>query len=176
VLGDGFSLTNAQQGVKFDLDIDGVPEQLAWTSSASDDAWLVLDRNGNGVIDNGGELFGNHTSQPEPIVGHAKNGFLALAEFDKPEYGGNGDARITQADNVFESLRLWQNTNHNGYSEPTELHALASLRLEEIELDFKLSRQTDRYGNFFRYRVKVTDGQDAQMGRWAWDVVLAKGQ
>jgi hypothetical protein len=52
VAGDGFSLTNAQQGVTFDLDIDGVREQLAWTSSDSDDAWLVLDRNGNGVIDN----------------------------------------------------------------------------------------------------------------------------
>jgi hypothetical protein len=77
VLGDGFNLTNPTNGVNFDIDMNGTREKLSWTATNSDDAWLVLDRNGNGLIDNGGELFGNHTTQPEPIDGNVRNGFLA---------------------------------------------------------------------------------------------------
>lgn len=168
-LGDGFALTNASSGVSFDLDANGLDENVSWTSTDSDDAFLVLDRNGNGVVDNGLELFGNFTPQP---ASSTPNGFLALAIFDTAAFGGNIDGVIGSADAIFANLRLWIDINHNGISESSELHTLSALGIVSVDLDYRETNRFDRNGNEFRYRARVDRARGTRVGRWAWDVFL----
>lgn len=136
---------------------------------------MILDRNGNGSVDSGEEMFGNATPQPPPPSGIGKNGFNALTIYDQSANGGNGDGIINKQDSVFSALRLWQDKNHNGTSEAAELSTLTDRDLNSIDLDYKESKKTDSYGNRWMYRAKVKGKNDAQLGRWAWDVFLVSG-
>lgn len=88
--------------------------------------------------------------------------------------GGNGDGQIDRRDAIFSSLRLWQDTNHNGVSEQQELHTLRPLGVYALDLDYRVSRRRDQEGNWFRYRARVYDSHGTQVGRWAWDVIFLK--
>jgi hypothetical protein len=164
--GSGYKLTDAARGVAFDIFATGHPVQIAWTAPGSTNAFLVLDRNHDGAINNGTELFGDQT--PQPASTHP-NGFLALASFD-----ANHDGVIDARDPVFSQLRLWQDTDHNGIAEPAELHTLPQLGITAISLHYQSTGRTDRYGNQFRYRAAVIG---AHSSHWAYDVffTLASG-
>lgn len=168
---DGYELTDLWGGVKFDLDVKGRAGLTAWTTAGSDDAFLALDRNGNGVIDDGSELFGNNSKLADGAT--ADNGWDALAVFDRVERGGNGDGLIDYHDAIYVSLRLWQDVNHNGMSEPNELFTLSELGVDTLSLDYQVEGRRDRNGNFFRFRSRVF-GHDVVTGNiyksFAFDV------
>ncbi|MFL6258652.1 MAG: hypothetical protein ACJ76Y_02970 [Thermoanaerobaculia bacterium] len=166
---NGFHLVGVEDGVSFDIDGDHVKERMGWTRPASDDAFLVLDRNRNGKIDDGLELFGNVADQP---ASKSANGFLALAMFDRPEMGGNGDGKLTAADLIFPELRLWLDADHDGVSTPGELSSLAARNLTEIDLDYKEARRRDPQGNEFRYRAQVAFGDHRKS--FAYDVFFSQ--
>ena len=176
VLGNGFALTSASNGVNFDIGNSGTPQILSWTAADSDDALLAFDRNGDGLIDSGKELFGNATPQLPPENGEELNGFRALALYDGFGYGGNGDGQITEQDAIFSRLRLWQDRNHNGISESCEMFTLPQLGLSKLDLDYRSSPRVDQFGNEFRYRSKIFGPAGSQTARWAWDVFLVVQQ
>lgn len=161
--GEGFRLTSQVDGVRFDIRGDGRPMKISWTSASSRNAFLALDRNGNGRIDTGKELFGNFTQQPESSD---PNGYLALAEFDKPENGGNGDGVIDWHDAVYPKLLLWIDANHDGISQPNELHHLAEMGVYSLSLRYSDSPYMDEFGNQFRYKARVNP-----VGQPPWDHV-----
>lgn len=165
---DYYQLTDLQRGVAFDLNADGSDQQVPWTAIEGDEAFLALDRNGNGYIDDGFELFGDVTPQhPSP---YGRNGFEALRILDDSLNGGNENGRIDPGDTVFSSLLLWRDANHDGTSDPNELFSLYEADLLWIDLDYEPSSRIDEFGNEFRFFADVgwTDGSV----RPAWDVFL----
>lgn len=149
---DHYQLTGLSDAVTFDIDGDGDEEVLGWTEATSDDAFLALDRNVNGIIDSGRELFGDSTEQPPS---ESPNGFAALAVLDRPEYGGNEDGKITDADLAFYQLLLWTDRNHDAYSQGSEIEPLSTSAIEAIELNYVENGQADQHGNWLRWKSKV---------------------
>ncbi|WP_295081769.1 calcium-binding protein [Ruminococcus sp.] len=120
---DGFNITDKSNGAYFDKDNNGYKERIDWTNT---DAFLALDRNGNGKIDNGTELFGD-TTYIEGSEEYAENGFAALQQYDE-----NGDGIIDSRDSVYDDLRLWVDANGDGVSEESELSTLAEHGITSI--------------------------------------------
>ena len=165
--GRGYYLTSAAHGVSFDIDADGVIDTIAWTRAGAQNAFLVLDRNGNGLIDDGRELFG--TATPLATGSAAPNGFAELAEYDL-----NHDGRIDDSDPVYTELRLWTDLNHNGYSEQFELQTTTAAGVSAIFLLYEVTNRRDNHGNLFWLRglaLVRRDGVDRP--RNVYDVIFA---
>ena len=121
--GNGVQTLAQSAGVQFDLNADGVKERVGWV--APTDGLLALDLNGNGLIDNGAELFGNYTRLPNGMT--ARDGYEALAALD-----ANGDGVVSAADPAFDRLRVWVDANSDGVSQPDELKTLKSLGIVSL--------------------------------------------
>lgn len=144
-LGDpAYTLTSAANGVRFDIRADGVPVQIAWTAAGASNAFLALDRNGNGTIDDGSELFGNATRLASGAK--AANGFDALAELD-----ANQDSVIDASDPAWQQLLLWTDVDHDGVSASSELQPIARSSVTALETTCRRVGKKDRWGNTFRY-------------------------
>lgn len=124
---DGFNVETKENGANFDLDKNGLAEKINWTKK---DGILCLDLNGNGKIDNGGEVFGDWTMLPDGA--RAKNGFEALAQYDS-----NEDGVIDADDEIFSQLRVWVDADGNGVSGDGELKTLSELGIVSINLGYE---------------------------------------
>ena len=156
--GDGFRFTNVDiDPVAFDIDNDGSWERSAWTEAGTDDAFIARDLNDNGVIDNGGELFGDATLLMDGST--ADNGYEALKELDLPTLGGNGDGVLDRRDKAFRNLYLWVDLNHDGFSDETELWPMRKEKNAVLSLKYYFDPVIDEHGNILKYFGHASFGQ-----------------
>lgn len=147
---DGVELGRPGAGVYFDVNADGVVDHVQWTRPGGDEGLLALDRTGNGVVDDGAELFGVGT----PLVlgdGNAPNGFVGLAQYDTRELGGNDDGLISDADAIWPQLRVWVDANADGVSTRDEMRTLGSAGIQALETIPRIRKHVDEAGNVIPY-------------------------
>ena len=170
--GDGIETTGIPttgNPILFDHDADGVKTGTGWLKG--DDAWLVLDRNGNGSIDSGRELFGAdtmitvtetlpNTSQPTTFDRNARTGFEALASLDTgngtPGSAGYGDKVFDARDVQFANVKVWQDLNQDGISQGNELFTLAAKGITAISLNPTTTTTNLGNGNTVTGQATVT--------------------
>ena len=156
---DGIHLGDAGVGVYFDVNADGVRDHVQWVRRGGDEGFLAMDRTGNGLVDDGSELFGVGT--PLVLEGrNAPNGFVGLAQYDSRRLGGNEDGLITDADAIWPQLRIWVDLDADGISTAEEMRSLRSYGITSLETIPKLRKYIDAAGNVIPY--------------WAWAARRAK--
>jgi hypothetical protein len=168
-----YHLTSAADGVLFDINATGVRIRVGWTNPESEVAFLLLDRNGNGIVDDASELFGDRTRKRDGTL--ATNGFEALLDLD----GGPGtsDNRIDSSDVMYSRLRLWLDDNHNGFSEANELITLADAGVTSLFTSYRETRRIDQHGNHYRYKGSALVLQKRRAHeRSVFDVIFATSQ
>jgi len=154
--GDGIETVSANAGITFDFNGDGIKTGTGWLSG--DDGFLVLDRNDNGTIDNGSELFGIDTVKSDGTL--ATDGFDALRDLDS-----NGDGIFDAQDELFDKVRVWQDKNQDGISQADELKTLKEHGISAINLDSTASSTIDN-GNLISSigTMKLEDGSSGTGG------------
>src|SRR5574337_1036618 len=164
--GDGIETVGADGTVVFDHDGDGLKTGTGWLKG--DDAFLVLDRNGNGTIDTGAELFGVDTvlSNGEK----ATDGFAALKDLDS-----NGDNIFDASDAQFANVRLWRDLDQDGVSDAGELISLADAGIASIDLTATATNKALPGGNVQSATASFTraDGTVGDAGQVSLDGTAA---
>ncbi|EKT53357.1 hypothetical protein [Providencia burhodogranariea] len=154
--GNGVQTLADSFGVSFDFEEKGTKSQTGWVHP--DDGLLVWDKNKDGLINHGEELFGDDSLLSNNIK--AKDGFSALSEFDS-----NADGIIDRSDSQWSELKVWQDKNSDGISQSHELTTLEKLGTKSIELNVKETNFYDDNGNFHKLMAKVNwdDGKQTDI-------------
>lgn len=150
--GDGIETLSVSSGVFFDHDGNQFAENTGWV--APDDGLLIFDRDGNGQIDSGSELFGNNTLLKSGKL--AANGYQALHELDE-----NKDGQLNSHDAIWTSLRIWQDGNSNGQVDEGELLSLEEAGVAAIGTGYSTSQYVDKQGNAHRQTSTITRSDGA---------------
>ena len=162
---DGIHLGPSGRGVWFDMLNIGTPQFMQWVAPNGNEAFLVYDLNGNGIVDNGGELFGNGTylqiAGGQQSTQFADNGFVALGQFDKPQLGGNDDGVISYQDEIWAKLSLWLDSNADGICTPDEMIELTESSIASLDIIPKQNQRQDPAGN--------------SLPLWAWAKTNSQG-
>lgn len=155
--GDGINTTDLASGAIFDLDANGFAEKVAWNSAK--DGILVRDINLDGIINDGKELFGDHTILKNGSI--ATNGYLALADLDD-----NQDGIIDANDSAFNELKVWTDLDGDGYSLTHEIHTLQELGITAIATNYTAAGTVDSQGNiiFATGTYTKNDGSQGMTG------------
>jgi len=144
--GDGVRTTGVDDRVWFDLDANGAKDHITWTRPDSMEGFLWVDLTGKkNCVDDGSELFGVGTLLSDGT--HAHDGFQALSMYDSPAFGGNGDGFIDSNDGVWNRLRVWVDSDHDGSCQPAETRPLHEYQVETIALDAVSTGIRDPEGN-----------------------------
>lgn len=146
---DGFHLGKAGAGIYYDFENSGIYRPVQWVSRGGNEAFLALDKNNNGQIDNGAELFGRGILLQSGLK--ASHGFEELAQYDELMLGGNNDGVIDSQDSIWSSLSLWLDSNADGNSTHDELSLLADSDITALNLDAKENGRRDHAGNLLRF-------------------------
>ena len=161
---NGFELTDVENGVHFDMDRNGIDEKTGWITGA--DAFLALDRNGDGIINDSGELFGDRTYLKNG--NYANSGFQALAEYDDDLNG-----IINAHDEVYNRLLLWQDKNNDGISTDDELMSLSNAGISAINLGYESVNSTDEESGSLLANISSVvfdDGSETAVGEFKFNL------
>lgn len=148
---NGICTMSIDSGVEYDIAAAGQKLRTGWISGG--DGFLVRDRNHDGMISDGTELFGTSTKLADGE--NARDGFVAMSEID-----ANADGLITNADAGYAELKVWIDANADGVSQADELYSLAALNITALDLDATASSASDN-GNLIGLvsRYETADGK-----------------
>jgi len=165
-----------QKGVYVDFDYLGFgsSQSTQWVRPGGDETFLALDLNSNGLVDDGSELFGNGTWLIDEGT-WAYHGFEALAQYDHVTQGGNGDGLITENDDVWDRLLLWNDADADAISTAGELGLVRDSGLASFETAPKENNRQDSAGNWLPlWQWSENDSATGQRKHKMVDVTFAR--